>query len=101
MERLRQRLVNRMLSHEGLVAVPQTWQNEYVKLAGDKIRNCQTIDAILKEYNELLKDYYNKLSIKELQNILKEQEVSFKSTASKEELVDMAFREFQMKKEKN
>ena len=33
MEKLRTKLVNAMLRHDGLVAVPESWQTEYVKLA--------------------------------------------------------------------
>ena len=57
---LRKKLIDKLLTKEKLVAIPQDCQKEYVKLAGDKIRNGKTIDQLVREYNLLLKDYYDK-----------------------------------------
>lgn len=94
---LRQRLINSMLRHEGLVAVPEEWQTEYVKLAGEKVRNKQAIVEIVKEYNSLLHDYYEKYSIKDLKDLIKDSNIKEPiSQLSKDELVELAYNEYKM-----
>ncbi len=98
---LRRKLIDKLLTKEELVAVPQDWQKEYVKLAGDKIRNGKTIDQLVREYNLLLKDYYDKHSVRELRIRLKEDGIKVPTNASKEELVETLVHEYQMVFEKN
>ena len=98
---LRRKLIDKLLTKEELVAVPQDWQKEYVKLAGDKIRNGKTIDQLVREYNLLLKDYYDKHSVRELRIRLKEDGIKVPTNAPKEELVEALVHEYQMVFEKN
>ena len=76
--------------------MPTSWQTEYVKLAGDSVRNKQTIGTLISEYNKLLQDFFNKCSVKELQETLADGEVKFKTSMSKQELADLAYKEFRM-----
>ena len=98
---LRKKLIDKLLTKEKLVAVPQDWQKEYVKLAGDKIRNGKTIDQLVREYNLLLKDYYDKHSVRELRIRLKEDGIKVSANAPKEELVKALVHEYPMVFEKN
>lgn len=93
-------LITMLTRKDKLVCVPEVWQTEYVKLAGDKVRNNQTISILMNAYNDLLKDYYKKCTVKELQSILEETEKKAPSNASKEELVELAYKEYKMSIEK-
>lgn len=99
MEKLRTKLVNAMLRHDGLVAVPESWQTEYVKLAGDKVRNGQTIAELIKAYNELLEDNLNRCNIKELKEMITDAGGVIPAEKTKEALVNTAFLEYRMRKE--
>lgn len=101
MQRFKNWLITILLKKDKLVAVPESWQTEYVQLAGDKVRNKQNIAMLINEYNELLKDYFNKCSVKELQEELAEGKVKFKTNMSKAELVELAYQEFRMTIERN
>lgn len=59
-DKLRARLVEKLLEKDGLIAVPKGWNVEYVKLAGQVVRDGEIVDNVIKEYNSLLRDYYNK-----------------------------------------
>ena len=69
MEKIIDKIVNRKLEKDGLVAVPISWQKEYVKLASSKIKDGHAIEELVKEYNLLLCDYYENNSVKELKEI--------------------------------
>ena len=56
MEKLRTKLVRFLLKRDGLISVPEGWDVEYVKLAGDKVRLGQTLASVITAYNELLED---------------------------------------------
>lgn len=100
--KLRQRLITSLLKHEGLVSVPIEWQKEYVKLAGEKVHNAQVIQSIIKEYNDLLHDYYEKHSVKELKDTLKAAGIKEPlSKLNKDDLVNLATKEYKMSWEKN
>ncbi len=101
MQRIKNRLVSFLLRKDKLVAVPSSWQEEYVKLIKDSQTQKKAIDTIIGEYNELLKDFFNRNSVKELQDALRESGVVFKTTDSKEELVKKAYEEFRMSIEKD
>ena len=45
--KLRERLLDWLLKKDTLVAVPEEWQKEYVKLAGDKVRSGQAISELI------------------------------------------------------
>lgn len=95
--KLRRRIINNLLKHEKLVAVPEDWQKEYVKLAGDKIRHGQLIQKLMKEYNDLLQDYFSGLSKKDLKDSLKSAGLTGKlDQLDKEELIDLCFKEYKM-----
>ena len=96
MQKFKNWLISALLRKDKLVAVPTSWQTEYVKLAGDSVRNKQTIGTLISEYNKLLQDFFNKCSVKELQEILADGEVKFKTSMSKQELADLAYKEFRM-----
>lgn len=96
MQRFKNWLITALLRKDKLVAVPESWQTEYVKLAGDKNRNQGIIATVITEYNQLLKDYFNKCSVQELKEELKDTDVQVKSTMSKSELVELAYEEFRM-----
>jgi predicted nucleic acid-binding Zn-ribbon protein len=96
MQKFKNWLISALLKKDKLVAVPTSWQTEYVKLAGDKVRNNQTIGTLVTEYNKLLQDFFNKCSVKELQEQLADGEVKFKTSMSKQELADLAYKEFRM-----
>ena len=96
MQRFKNWLITALLRKDRLVAVPQSWQTEYVQLAGEKVRNRQAIAELITSYNELLKDYFKQCSVKEIQEELAEGKIKFKTTMSKDELVDLAYNEFRM-----
>lgn len=96
MQKFKNWLISALLRKDKLVAVPTSWQTEYVKLAGDSVRNKQTIGTLISEYNKLLQDFFNKCSVKELQETLVDGEVKFKTSMSKQELADLAYKEFRM-----
>ena len=60
MQRFKNWLITILLKKDKLVAVPESWQTEYVQLAGDKVRNKQNIAMLINEYNE---SHENKISI--------------------------------------
>lgn len=101
MQRFKNWLIDVLLKKDKLVAVPESWQTEYVKLAGDKVRNKSNIAMLISEYNKLLKDYFNKCSIKDLQEELTNSKIDFKTTMPKQELVELAYEEFRMTIERN
>jgi hypothetical protein len=101
MQRFKNWLITALLRRDRLVAVPQDWQTEYVKLAGDKVRNQGVIATLITEYNQLLKDYFEKCSAQELKDELKDTDVQVKSTMTKPELVELAYQEFRMTIERN
>lgn len=101
MKKFRTWLIEKLLKHDGMVAVPEEWQKEYVKLAGDKVRNGQTIAELIKEYNKLLEDYFNKCNMKELKAMIKDAGVTnITADSDKDALVIVALNEYKMKKEK-
>ena len=51
MQRFKNWLITVLLKKDKLVAVPESWQTEYVQLAGDKVRNKQNIAMLINEYN--------------------------------------------------
>jgi hypothetical protein len=100
-KKFRSWLIEKLLKHDGMVAVPEEWQKEYVKLAGDKVRSGQTIAEIIKEYNKLLEDYFNKCNMKELKALIKDAGVTnITADSDKDALVIVALNEYKMKKEK-
>ena len=101
MKKFRSWLIDKLLKHDGMVAVPEEWQKEYVKLAGDKVRSGQTIAEIIKEYNKLLEDYFNKCNMKELKAMIKDAGIdNITADSDKDALVMIAVNEYKMKKEK-
>lgn len=94
-------LITVLLKKDKLVAVPESWQVDYIKTAADKIKNSKAIVELIDEYNSLLKDYFMKHSVKELQETLKDNNINFKTTLSKDELAALAYEEFKMTYEKN
>lgn len=93
-------LITILLKKDKLVAVPESWQVDYIKTAADKIKNSKAIAALIDEYNLLLKDFFLKHSVKELQETLKDNDIIYKTTMSKEELAELAYQEFKMTYEK-
>ena len=101
MKKLRTWVVEKLLKHDGMIAVPAEWQKEYVKLAGDKVRSGQTIVELMKEYNQLLEDYLNKCNMKELKGMIKDAGITnITADSDKDALVRIALNEYKMKKEK-
>ena len=101
MKKFRTWLIEKLLKLDGMIAVPEEWQKEYVKLAGDKVRNGQTIAELMKEYNKLLEDYLNKCNMKELKAMIKDAGITnITADSDKDALVMIALNEYKMKKEK-
>ena len=94
-------LITKLLEKDKLVCVPQSWQKDYVRLAGDKVQNKQIIASLITEYNGLLRDYFNKCTAEELTEELSHLEEKIKPDATKEELVELAYEEFRMTVESN
>ena len=82
-------LITTLLKKDKLVAVPENWQVDYIKTAADKIKNQKAVAELINEYNALLRDYYYKHSIKELQEVLKDNDIAYKTSMSKEELAEL------------
>ena len=76
--------------------MPQAWQTEYVKLAGDKVRNQDIIAKLITEYNDLLKDYFEACSAKELQSMCIDGDIKVKAGTPKAQLVEILYNEFRM-----
>ena len=70
-------------------------------MASNELKNKGVIASLITEYNGLLKDYYEKCSVKDLQEELRGGEVQFKASAPKEELAQLAYEEFKMTVEKD
>lgn len=94
-------LISILLKKDKLVAVPESWQVDYIKTAADKVKNSKAIAELITEYNALLKDFFGKHSVKELRDILDKEKIPYKTTMSKEELVALAYEEFKMAYQKN
>lgn len=101
MQKFKNWLITKLTAKDKLVCVPEGWQREYVKLAGDSLKNKGTIAMLITEYNQLLKEYYDKCTIKDIQEELTEGGVKFKVSAPKEELAKLAYEEFKMVVEKD
>lgn len=100
MQHFKNWLIDALLKKDKLVAVPVSWQEDYVKMAGNQVKQKTAIAAVITEFNNLLKDYFEKCSVKDLQEELTGAEISFKSNMSKAELVELAYNEFKMTIEK-
>ena len=96
MQRFKNWLITALLKKDKLVAVPQAWQTEYVKLAGDKVRNQDIIAKLITEYNDLLKDYFEACSAKELQSMCIDGDIKVKAGTPKAQLVEILYNEFRM-----
>lgn len=92
-------LITALLKKDKLVAVPEKWQVDYVKTASNNVKNTQAIVSLIKEYNELLLDYFKKCSVKELKEIITD--TNIKGITSKEQLVQIAYEESKMTYERN
>lgn len=92
-------LITALLKKDKLVAVPEKWQVDYVKTASNNVKNTQAIVSLIKEYNELLLDYFKKCSIKELKETITD--TNIKGITSKEQLVQIAYEESKMTYERN
>ena len=92
-------LITALLKKDKLVAVPEKWQVDYVKTASSNVKNTQAIVSLIKEYNELLLDYFKKCSVKELKEIITD--TNIKGITSKEQLVQIAYEESKMTYERN
>lgn len=101
MGKIKNWLITKLLEKDKLVCVPQSWQKDYVRLAGDKVQNKQIIASLITEYNGLLRDYFNKCTIEELTEELSHLAEKIKPDATKEELVELAYEEFRMTVESN
>lgn len=99
MEKLRTKLVNFLLKRDRLVAVPEGWETEYVRLAGDKVRLGQTLTTVINAYNELLEDNLKRCPITELKSMLKDSGVEVPKQATKESLTELVYNEYKMRKE--
>ena len=100
MQRFKNWLITALLKKDKLVAVPQAWQTEYVKLAGDKVRLGQTLASVITAYNELLEDNLKRCPISELKSMLKDADIDIPKQATKESLMALAFDAYKMRKEK-
>lgn len=100
-KKTKEKLMNKWLAEDKLVCVPATWQKEYVKMAGGKVRTARLIQQLMDAYNELLLDFYQKHSIKELKDILKEQSIKIDTSWDKDELVKKVYEEFKMERQKD
>ena len=92
-------LITALLKKDKLVAVPEKWQVDYVKTASNNVKNTQAIVSLIKEYNELLLDYFKKCSVKELKETITD--TNIKGITSKEQLVQIAYDESKMTYERN
>ena len=92
-------LITVLLKKDKLVAVPEKWQVDYVKTASNNVKNTQAIVSLIKEYNELLLDYFKKCSVKELKETITD--TNIKGITSKEQLVQIAYEESKMTYERN
>lgn len=94
-------LMNKWLKEDNLVCVPASWQKEYVKMVGSKVRMGKLINEMIDAYNELLLDFYSKHSIKELKEILKAEQVKIDPEWDKNALAERAYEEFKMERKKD
>ena len=99
MNKFKNWLITTLLKKDKLVAVPEKWQADYVKTASNNVKNTQAIVSLIKEYNELLLDYFKKCSVKELKEIITD--TNIKGITSKEQLVQIAYEESKMTYERN
>lgn len=100
MDKIKNWLITKLLSKDKLVAVPENWQKDYVKMAADKVKNSAAIATIINEYNSLLKDYYEECSLKKLIGLMEENGLPYKTTLSKKDMINSLYEEFKMTYEK-
>lgn len=101
MEKLRTWLVRKLLAYDHMVAVPEEWQTEFVKMGGEIVRSGQAITELIGEYNKLLEDYFNKCNMKELKQMIKDAGIeNITADSDKDALVMIALNEYKMRKEK-
>lgn len=97
MQKFKNWLIDRLLEKDGLVAVTRDWQTDYVKLAGYKVQHEEAMELLAKEYNALLKDYFELMTAKKLLDYLKSNGVEkIKLSMGKDKLVEAAMAEFKM-----
>ena len=96
MKKFKNWLITKLLEKDKLVCVPQSWHTEYVKLAAEKVRNNEIIATLMTEYNGLLKDYFNKCTVEEIQKELQENDIQFDENLDHPKLVEKAYEEFRM-----
>ena len=96
MNKFKNWLITKLLQADELVAVPKSWQKEYVKLAGDKVKNSSAILTVIKEYNDLFLDPSNHPPMRKIVDMTKDAGLEYKTTMTKEELVEQLHKEFSM-----
>ena len=101
MGRIRNKIITALLKKDKLVAVPEQWHRDYVRMAGDEVKRNEAIATIITEYNKLLSDYFHACSANLLRSTLDDGDVKYKTSMSKDELADLAYEEFKMTIEKN
>ena len=100
MNKVKNWILTTLAKSDKLICVPEDWQKDYIKLAAEQVENGKTMQILIKEYNSLLRDYHSKCSIKELRELLSDCNVATNTTMSKEDLVNLATKEFGMSYEK-
>ncbi len=97
MQKIKNWLITVLLKSDGLVAVTQDWQVDYVKLASYKSQHQDAMKVLAEEYNALLKEYFELMSQKKLYEYLKLEEIDgLSASMKKEELVGLAVDAFSM-----
>lgn len=98
---IKNKLLTKWLEKDKLVAVPQSWQQDYIKLSGNIVAKKETIRTLVKEYNSLLKDFFKKNTVDELKELLDDGDIKYKEDAPQEVLANIAYTEFKMTIEKS
>ncbi len=101
MGRIRNKIITALLKKDKLVAVPEKWHRDYVRMAGDEVKRNEAIATIITEYNKLLSDYFHLCSVNLLHDTLDGEKIKYKTTMTKDELANLAYEEFKMTIEKN
>jgi hypothetical protein len=91
------KIIETILQKQGKVAVPETFQKDYVRLSGYKLQQEGALETLVREYNKLLKDYFSGMSTHKLAAYLKSHEIpGVKQNMKKQILVEIAYKAFRM-----
>jgi len=97
---MKEKILNYLLKKDNLVAVPKSWKEEFVNLAGEKAQRGIEWSKMIEEYNNLLKDFFNECSMERLKGEAKGAGIKIKAGTPKRVIADQLYEAYKMRIEK-